>query len=354
MPEMYNVSPEDYTGQLAQAQSKDLNLWENHGWGIRSTGESDGDSLVWVAAYQLRSRPDGPFIRESFSALQSMFAHVEYTRAQKREMRDNDFIAIGWNGMSDLRDPSDLHIDVGESAATWSLDRMRFTARPPEWLVQGRQRDLAYDLRLKAESPAFWLSPREKSALEHGDRWFLVNARAEGSIKHGSSNIPISGMGWHERHVHLNDYYDPAHLLRGTGIIFHNAYSPHLDLHLMCRPDRDLFKAKILHEGNEHNFEGSSAISTKTLKRWADPRTNILLPCEWSIDIDDGDSRLELHVQAFARTYYLWNFLTGGVNILYWWIAESNGMFTPPGKRAVALKDMKHVVHQNQLFYPYA
>jgi hypothetical protein len=348
----YNVLPGDYNSHLPIARERNLVLWENHGWGVRSI-ESEGDTLVWVAAYQLRSRNGQPFVKPEFSALQSMVAHVEYTREQRQQMNDNEFVAIGWNGMDDLRPPEDLKIEVGPDRAVWAMDDMRFTAAPPEWRVQGRQREVGWDLQLNAESPAFWLTDRRKTALEHGDRWHLVNARAKGMLTLGDRRLPLSGMGWHERHIHLNDFYDPTKLLKGPGIVFHNGYSPQLDFHMMGRPKLGIYRAKILCEGEEINFEGAGAITSEETAHWVDPQSRLSAPVRWTVKCTDGRHTLELNVRAFARTYYLWNFLSGGVNVLYWWLAEAEGRFERPGRAPLIIRDMKHVVHQNQAFYHY-
>ncbi len=353
MKETYNVLPEDYTGHLPFAEADDLNLWENHGWAIRST-EGDGDALLWASPYLLRSRRDGPFIKEKFCALQSMVAHVNYTAEQKRRMHDNDFLAIGWDGMRDLRDVGELEIDVRTDRAVWSIDDMRFTAAPPTWAIHGTHRDVRYDVVLEACEPAIWLTDRHTTALENGDRWFLVNARSRGQLNLAGGEIPVSGMGWHERHVHLNDYYDPADLLEGPGIVFHNGYAADLQVHLMARPRRGVYRARILHDGASYDFSGSQMISVETVQEWIDPRTRMSVPCTWLLRIGDGSADLELHVQAFARTFYLWNFLTGGVNILYWWIAESVGRFVPPSGRRIDIAHMKHMVHQNRVMYRYS
>lgn len=350
--EGYNVLPSDYGSHLPTARERDLILWENHGWGVRSL-RGDGDTLVWVAAYQLRSRQGRPFVKPEFSALQSMVAHVEYTAAQRARMNDNDFVAIGWNGMQDLRPVDDLAISVGPDCAVWAMDDMRFTATPPQWTVRGRQRDIAYNLQLDAESPAFWLTDRNRSALEHGDRWHLVNARASGSLEIGEKKVAIDGMGWHERHIHLNDFYDPAQLLEGPGIVFHNGYSADVDFHLMGRPQRGIFRAKVLCGGEELNFAGPGAVAVRETGFWIDPRSRLNTPVEWHVQCRDGSATLELQVRAFARTYYLWNFLTGGVNVLYWWLAEASGRLERSGRPTLAISNMKHVVHQNQVLHRY-
>ncbi len=348
----YNVTPDDYASHLRLAEEHDLNLWENHGWGIRSI-EEDGDALVWTSPYLLRSRRNGPFIKEKFCALQSMIAHVRYTRAQKRRMHDNDFIALGWNGLNDLRVVDELKTLTDGEKAVWQVGGMCFEAAPPIWKVQGVHRDIHYDIACEAESPAIWLTDRNRSALEHGDRWYLVNARSRGTVKVADIEIPMAGMGWHERHVHLNDYYDPIELLQGPGILFHNGYSSNLHVHLMARPRLGIFRARILHEGVEYDFSGKPSVSVDVLEEWLDPRSRMVVPSSWLVTLTSGNAELELHVQAFARTYYLWNFLTGGVNLLYWWIAEANGHFDHPSGRRIDIVEMKHVVHQNQVMYRY-
>jgi hypothetical protein len=348
----YNVAPADYASHLDLARQHDLVLWENHGWGVRSLSGED-DTLTWVAAYQLRSRQGVPFVKPEFSALQSMVAHVRYTAAERARMNDNDFVAIGWNGLDDLRPPADLAITVGPDRAVWSMDAMRFTAAPPEWRVHGRIRDTDYDLRLQAESPAFWLTPRNRSALEHGDRWHLVNARCRGSIGLGGTRVDIEGAGWHERHIHLNDHYNPIRLLRGPGIVFHTGYLDGLDIHLMGRPALGVFRARVRCEGEELNFNGAVEVESTELEHWVDPRSRLHTPVRWRVRCANAGGTLDLEVRAFARTFYLWNFLTGGVNILYWWLGEASGRFEQTGRPPRQIKGMKNVIHQNQALYHY-
>lgn len=350
--EPYNVLPSDYGSHLAVARERDLVLWENHGWGVRSTA-GDGDALLWVAAYQLRSRRGRPFVKPEFCALQSMVAHVEYTAAEKARMNDNDFVAVGWNGMDDLRDPADLTIDVGADRAVWAIDGMRFTAAPPDWSVQGADRDLRYDLHLHADSPAFWLTDRRLSALEHGDRWHLVNARSSGEMSVAGRRIGLDGMGWHERHIHLNDHYDPVNLLAGPGIVFHNGYGNDVHFHLMGRPRLGVFRAKILCQGEEINFTGPGSVAVEETDFWIDPRSKLQVATAWRVRCRDASSSFDLEVRAFARTYYLWNFLSGGVNILHWWLAESRGRLERAGSPPLQIEAMKHVVHQNLVFHRY-
>ncbi|MSU49519.1 MAG: hypothetical protein EXS37_10605 [Opitutus sp.] len=348
----YNVLPADYGSHLPEARAHDLVLWENHGWGVRSIA-GDGDTLLWVAAYQLRSRHAGPFVKPEFSALQSMVAHVEFTAGQRATMHDNDFVALGWNGLGDLRPPGDLAITVGEDQAVWAMNDMRFTAAPPDWHVRGRQRETDYDLHLHADRPAFWLTDRRITARQNGDRWHLVNARATGSVTVDGRRIALEGMGWHERHIHLNDHYDPIKLLKGPGIVFHNGYSAELDFHLMGRPQLGVFRAKILCGGEEFNFKGAAEIETPETGHWVDPRSRLHSPIRWRVRCRNASASLELDVQAFARTFYLWNFLTGGVNVLHWWLAEATGRFERPGRAPLAVARLQHVVHQNQALYHY-
>jgi hypothetical protein len=348
----FNVAPSDYGSHLPEARAHDLVLWENHGWGVRSLA-GEGDTLVWVAAYRLRARQGRPFVKPEFSALQSMVAHVELTAAERAEMHDNDFVAIGWNGLDDLRPPDELAIAVGGDQAVWAMHDMRFTAAPPDWRVEGRQRDTIYDLHLHASSPAFWLTDRALSARQNGDRWHLVNACSRGTVTVAGRRLSLDGAGWHERHIHLNDTYDPIKLLKGPGIVFHNCYAPELHFHMMGRPALGVFRAKVLCGEEEFNFKGAGEIETAEISHWVDPRSRLHTPVRWRVRCANATAALELEVRAFARTFYLWNFLTGGVNVLYWWLAEASGRWERPGRPPLAFAAAKHVVHQNQAFYHY-
>ena len=63
----------------------------------------------------------------------------------------------------------------------------------------------------------------------------------------------------------------------------------------------------------------------KALHFWNDPVSGFHIPYVWHIRMENESARLDLYVQGYARSYYLWNNLRRGVNVLYWWLAESEG-----------------------------
>jgi hypothetical protein len=87
---------------------------------------------------------------------------------------------------------------------------------------------------------------------------------------------------------------------------------------------------------------------------WIDPRSGFSIPCRWRIELRNARATAQFTISGFARSYYLWNNLRRGVNVLYWWLAESTGVVEPAGERPLRVSGAKHVVHQNRAFYHYS
>ncbi|MCM3748760.1 hypothetical protein M3223_15515 [Paenibacillus pasadenensis] len=351
----YNVSPSDYEGYLQAAREHDRDLWENNGWGIRSI-EGEHDTLIWTSPYHFRSRPEkGPFAFQEASILQSMVVDVKYTAEQKKGMNDNDFYITGWNGREDLRPPDDLSIRSEKDRTVWEIGDMTYEAAPPVWKVHGQDRELGYDFTFKADDPAIWMTDPARSAVETGDRWHMIYVDAQGKLVTPNRTIPVSGMAWHERHVHLSTTYDPASLLKGRGLVIHNAFSRDFQVFFLARPDLGVYRAKVSSPDGLIDFFGESEIRMSFDNHWVDPRSKFEIPCAWTIELENDKAKLTLAVTGFARSYYLWNNLRRGVNVLYWWLAESSGEWTD--KRTgttTAIRDLKHVVHANRTFFHYS
>ncbi|OXM16289.1 hypothetical protein [Paenibacillus herberti] len=353
--EPYNVAPSDYEGYMQEARNHDRDLWENNGWGIRSI-EGEHDTLVWTSPYHFRSRPEkGPFAFEEASILQTMVVDVHYTKDQKQQMNDNDFHLTGWNGVEDLRPASDLTIRSEQDRTVWEIGGMTYEAAPPIWKVHGKDRKIEYDFTFKANDPAIWMTDPTKSAVEIGDRWHMIYVDADGKLVTPNRTIPVSGMAWHERHVHLSTTYDPASLLKGRGLVIHNAFSRDFQVFFLARPDLGVYRAKVISPGGLIDFYGESEIRMTMDRHWIDPRSKFEIPCAWTIELENEQGKLSLSVTGFARSYYLWNNLRRGVNVLYWWLAESNGVWTDKRTGTTTnLTDLKHVVHANRAFYHYS
>lgn len=353
--ETYNVSALDYAGYLEQAREHNRDLWENNGWGIRSL-EGDEDTLIWTSPYHFRSRPElGPFVFEEASILQTMYMNVALTREQKRQMNDNAFYASGWNGSEELRPPGALTINAGERETVWRIGDMTYRAAPPEWRIEGTDREIGYRFHLKANDQAIWMTDPAKTALETGDRWHMAYVDAEGELKTPERRIHVSGMAWHERHIHLSTEYDPAKLLKGRGLVIHNGFSRDFQIFFLTRPDLGVYRAKAVSPEGRFDFFGGDEIQMKALHFWNDPVSGFHIPYVWHIRMENESARLDLYVQGYARSYYLWNNLRRGVNVLYWWLAESEGEWTnkKAGSQVKYLTGLKHVVHANRTFYHY-
>ncbi len=74
------------------------------------------------------------------------------------------------------------------------------------------------------------------------------------------------------------------------------------------------------------------------------------MPAGWRIAVDHADGLLELDVTAYARAYYLWDYLRGSTSLLYWLLADADARWTPAGGGGVVAERLLYAAHTNRPF----
>ena len=93
-----------------------------------------------------------------------------------------------------------------------------------------------------------------------------------------------------------------------------------------------------------------SGITCTTTRTWLDPATNMVVGQAWTIDIEHEGGSIRLELQAKARAYYMWNFLSKGSTMLYWWLATATATITDRDG-TTRLVDIPAEAHLNRAFY---
>lgn len=345
----FNVSPADYRDHRPLAGASGKQLWENHGWCIRQRS-GNRDLFLWAALYNVASPPQGPFLFDVRAATQTLVVEVDYHGDERRRMHDNDFRELGWDPV-DLLPADALRIATDAEASTWRAGEREFRAAPPQWTIKEHHAGVDCDVRLDALCPAFWFTGRERDIAETGDRWHMVYARTTGRVAIDGKEVPLDGYACHERHVHLNDYYDPSALNQAPGLTFHNGFGAEVQTFLLARPRRGLWSAHAVRGGEIFPFRGPEQVRLESGAPWMDPRCGLSVPSRWVVTCRSDRARLTLEGVAFARAYYLWSFSKHDVNVLYWWVAEADGEMTIDGGERHTLTRMPYVVHANRAFH---
>jgi len=53
------------------------------------------------------------------------------------------------------------------------------------------------------------------------------------------------------------------------------------------------------------------------------------MPVKWHVTMNSDEAVLDYTAQAYARAYYVWDYLNNGIITLYWQMADANGVFIP-------------------------
>ncbi|MEU8825375.1 hypothetical protein [Streptomyces sp. NPDC048636] len=319
MSQHHPVAAEEYRDHRAFV-GPDRQLWENNGWSVR--GRDDGtDYLLWTSPYLIQGLA-GQSYRPGRLALNQTLLITHPAQAPD-ELVDNDFLAVGWDP-DDYRAWDDLDVTIEDDTARWSLGGRTMTAAPPQWRIDGRHAGVETDLALTARSEPQWFTDPQEGLDRRADRWWIANGEVDGVIRTSGGTLTVVGAhGVHERHIHCGLVHDPISLLEGEGIVWFTVTSPELSGYVMARPSRGASWAQFDVDGRTVERAGEG-ISTATTRTWTDPKTRMVVGQTWHVEVEHDTTRLQLDVQARARAYYSWDFLSQGRTILYWWLCTAN------------------------------
>ena len=88
-------------------------------------------------------------------------------------------------------------------------------------------------------------------------------------------------------------------------------------------------------------------LDVRERQTWLDPRSGVTVPSAWEVSIERGDVLVNYRAQAFARAYYLWDYVRGYIGLLYWMVAEAAGSWSD-GRAGGAFSRMPYVAHTHR------
>lgn len=340
----HGLALREYLDYRVTAGTDEL-LWENNGWSVR--GVLDGrEMLLWTSLYVLKGFDGGPFSIDRAAVAQTMLLTADPGATLGS---DNDFLAAGWEP-GEFATWDDCVVAADERSVSWRALGREIITRPDSWHISGSHATVSMDIGLTPMSRALWLTPPDQTLHERHDRWFIANADAYGEVRIGGASHQVSGHAVHERHIHKGTTYDPVSLLRGEGITWHTGHHGEVSYAVLSRPTRGTTWAQLIVGGVIHDLRGSEHVTVRPLRTWVDPATRLSVPSAWQLTIAAPGVELSVTTEAQARAYYLWNYLRGGVTVLYWWLCRSHGKLkTKDGQLHLDL--LRSEAHLNRTFY---
>lgn len=324
-------------------------LWENHGFCIRA---SDGahEFLLWIAFYILKGAPGGRFTAGDVRVDQAIAVHGEFPAGARSSMHDTPFTAVGVH-WSEYRSPGELTCVLDGDGAVWQLAGRRHEGASPRWRVVGAAGPLTVDLELEALAPVSWFDGFE---LIEG---FEALACVRGTIEAGGHAFSVEGVAQHEK-VHTSV---PIQRTDGAGWatlpvadrhVWHVGAGRELAFSVLANQPGErpaLANGQLVVAGRRLAF-GRGALRVEETAHWCDPRSGVEVPAGWRIEVEHEDGRLELDVDAYARAYYLWDYLRGSTSLLYWLLADARALWTPADGSGAVADRLLYAAHTNRPF----
>lgn len=321
----YNVNPLDDRVHR-DAVSEDEELWENHGWLFRGA-DDDHEFMLWDALYLIKGAPDGQFAVDEVCFPQTIFIHGEYPPDERDQMHDNDFTVAGTH-FHEYSSLEAMVTEESEEEVRWCIGDREHVSRPPEWHNTGEQAGVDIDLSYEAAGPAFWAG--EDLEQING---FEQSATGSGTITVDGEIYHPEGYGQHEKFYFvdpdmLEDSFGRGDWIGGEWWRWHTGFQEDIQVFLTIEPNSESAIGRVLVEGDVYNF-GYDDVTFHDVRYWDDPRSGITIPVEWHVNMRSAEAVVDFTASAYARAYYVWDYMTTGYNVLYWQMADAEGLFVP-------------------------
>lgn len=340
-----------YADEVPHLDSLDgtAELWENHGWCVRASA-GDHELLLWIAFYILCGRPEGRFVVSDVRVAQALVLHGPFPPAARAEMTATPFSVTGAH-WSEYLPSASLVVETGEGTTRWTMAGRTHESAPPRWRVIGDCGGLEVDLAFEALSPASWFDGFD---LING---YEVLASVGGTIVTGDSvALSVTGVAQHEK-VHTahpiqrSDRAGFASLPESRRHMWHFGGDESLAFSMLAnqpgeQPDR--INGQIVVDGQQLHFDRDAVTFSET-STWHDPRSGVLVPSGWTIDVETDAGALQLEVTAFSSAYYLWDYLRGSTSLLYWFLCDATASWSPASGVGLT-RHIPYVAHTNRPF----
>lgn len=337
----YNVEAIDETTH-EDAVTDEEELWENHGWLFRGS-DGDHEFMLWAALYLIRGAPGGQFAVDDVCFPQTIFIHGDYPPEERDEMHDNDFVVAGTH-FHEYQEMNEMVVEESAEETRWRIGSREHISRPPTWRVNGTQAGVNVGLTFEATGPAFWAD--EEYDQING---FEVTARSNGTISVDGETYHPNGFGQHEKFHFidpdmLRDAYGRGDWKGGEWWRWHTGFQDDVQVFLSFEPVSENALGRVLVDGETYSFDYEQ-IDFTDVTYWDDPRSGISIPVEWHVNMRSEVAVIDYTAQAYARAYYIWDYMTTGYNSLYWQMADAEGSFTDLKSGDQRSLDMTYMGH---------
>jgi hypothetical protein len=331
-------------------------LWENHGWCVRVASDDGHEFLLWLAFYILRGRPGGRFAVGDVRVAQTVVIHGEFptmgseSATDAPALADTPFSASGVH-WSEYLPPDGLGVEQTDDMVTWSMAGGVHESSPPNWRVAGLCGGITVDLEFRAVSPVSWFDGFQ---LLNG---YEVLAATAGTIKTPDGiSYQVNGIGQHEK-VHTthpiqrSDHAGFATLPEERRHMWHAGGDSRLAFSMLANQpgeDASRLNGQVVVDGRQLHFMRKDVTFVET-SSWADPRSGVTVPGGWDIEVTLPAGTLRLTVTAYARAYYLWDYVRGSTSLLYWFLADAEVIWSGPGTDTIHRR-IPYAAHTNRPF----
>lgn len=346
-----------------QAQSNleirhELPFYHDRPEGVTDIFEGLGEQLVWakVDGYDLMfwvavyfhdgTSPDG-VLADDVSSLSNILMIVP--QKDRGKMNDNDFIATGFSPTKFYKS-TDLKVDQKDDRVIMKLADVEMNCSPPHWRVRGKNELIEYDLKISGSAPtSFYIG-------DFDDIWNKKNQATSfnqlttctGTIKFKGKTYNIGeGYGCHEHVVALSVSREA---FKG-GMHWFNGGNQDVQFSLIHYGGRPHAYGRVAVEGKYPLYEKYEDITMQVLERWHDPRSQVMVPSKWHINMRSSEGIFDVVATASGRANRPW-ILRHGIIHDIWILGTMNGSFIYPDGKTVPIKDELFMVEYCEGYWP--
>ncbi len=326
---------EIYTSQLPM----DRDCSEDAGFIITADAGAH-DIYLYACAYVVRSGGKGIWLHPNGRINCTIFYAIPKEKCGAG-LSDNNFIRTGWHFDQYLL-PKQHEVVKSSGAVKWIMGGRTYEWREGEWALTGTHAGVETDLRFRAAAPAEWRWGPFENLKTADSGGYKAAALVDGTIKVDGQTFHLKdGYASCERAVVGQSRDIVKEVMDGNEVLAFEIRGAECDVQIHRHTGRKMLAASIA-MGKEHMHFGDFAPGTKvaieTLEHWNDPRSGLVVPGRWKVDMQSESATVSLEVRSSGRSYFHYN-TNGGVMLMMQILGRADITFSPKGGKARVVRD---------------
>lgn len=307
---------------------------------IITADTGDHDIYFYACAYVLRSEGSGIWVKRNGRINGTIFYAIPHTDRTKG-LHDNPFARTGWH-VNQYIEPEGHQIVHAPDAVEWRMGGRNYAWRKDAWTVTGSHGGVETELEFRAAGPVEWRwGPFEK--IEQNDSaGYKVAALVNGTIRTEGKTFHLrDGYATCERAAVGQSRDIVGELVGGHEVYAFEIRGPQLDIQLHRHTGRKMELAQVRIGEQALGFgpqAPDSSVQITTLDQVHDPRSGLLVPSKWQIELASAAGSGSLTVTASGRSYFHYN-TGGGVMLMMQMVGRANGTITRRDGKPVQVSD---------------